>query len=115
MIYAEALNELLDIVGEPCVPPALVRSAARLTGRIDLCLVAIRDGTMVARSAAETVRLEPSVRFLDYLGAARAGEWERALAIESEMLRSEPEAGRKRVRRVPAARYDDLESRPAHG
>jgi len=81
MIYAEALQELLGIVSRPGVPQGMARSAARLSLRIDLCLVAAR-----AAAAAHGVTLEPSAGFLEYLSAARVGDWRLAEAVERKML-----------------------------
>jgi hypothetical protein len=82
MIYLEALHELLSIVGQPGVPGELVKSAARLTDRLELCLVTVSD-----RSAPiPSVHLEASPGFLDFLSAARDGEWRRAVAIAKHML-----------------------------
>ena len=86
MIYLEALHELLSIVGQPCVPRDMVQSAARLTDRLELCLVTVSDqGTPMP-----SVRLEASPGFLDFLGAARDGEWRRAVAIAKGMQATGP-------------------------
>jgi len=94
MIYAEALRELLVIVSAPGVPREMARSAARLSERVDLCLVV--SGTGVAsRGDAQAVRLEPSSAFLDYLSAARARDWGLARALEREMLAARPAIDRR--------------------
>jgi hypothetical protein len=94
MIYLEALHELLSIVEQPGVPRDMVQSAARLTDRLELCLVTVSDQSM----PMPTVRLEASPGFLNFLGAARDGEWRRAVAIAKGMLAAGP------VRRLEAER-----------
>jgi len=82
MVYLEALHELRSIVERPGVPGDMVQIAARLTDRLELCLITVSD-----RSAAKpSVRLEASPGFLDFLNAARDGEWRRAAAVAKGML-----------------------------
>jgi len=89
MTYLEALHELLSIVRQPGVPRDMVQSAARLTDRLELCLVTVSDQA----EPVPSVQLEASPIFLDFLGAAREGEWRRAVALAKGMLATRP-AGR---------------------
>ncbi len=100
MIYLEALRELLSIVRQPGVPRDLVQNAARLTERLELCLVTVSDQA----APMPVVQLDASTGFLDVLGAARDGDWRRASAVAKGMLAA------------PPARRFDLErvARPGH-
>ena len=82
MIYLEALQELLLIVRQPGVPRDMVRNAAKLTERIELCLVSVTD----QYSPVPAVRLEATPGFLDFLQAARGQEWRRAVALARALM-----------------------------
>jgi hypothetical protein len=86
MIYLEALHELLSIIRQPGVPRDLVQNAARLTERLELCLVTVSDQSM----PMPAVQLEASAGFLEFLGAARDGDWRRASAIAKGVLAAAP-------------------------
>ncbi len=86
MIYLEALRELLSIVRQPGVPRDLVLSAARLTERLELCLVTVSDQAALM----PIVQLDASAGFLDVLAAARDSDWRRASAIAKGMLATPP-------------------------
>jgi hypothetical protein len=86
MIYREALTELLDIVSQPAVPGEMIESAARLAGRVDLCLVAKRGALAAPIADAAGIRFEPSDEFLRYLSAVRAQNWPQALDIEHRLV-----------------------------
>jgi hypothetical protein len=91
MIYLEALRELLSIVRQPSVPRDMVQSAARLTERLELCLVTVSDAAESDQGTTmPAVQLEASPAFLEFLGAARDGEWRRAVAIAKGMLATRP-------------------------
>jgi hypothetical protein len=106
MIYTEALRELLQIVSQPGVPAEMVRSAARLSGRLDLCLVT----TKTCSVAGQGVQLEPSDAFLDYLSAVRAREWLTAQTLERRLLGTHT-ATLPRRRYHPAAAADAYSDR----
>lgn len=86
MIYLEALHELLSIIRQPGVPRDLVQGAARLTERLELCLVTVSDQA----APMPNVQLDASPAFLDVLGAARDGDWRRASAIVKGVLAAPP-------------------------
>jgi len=107
MSYAEALQELLGIVSRPGVPQGMARSAGRLSLRVDLCLVAAR-----AAAAGHGVTLEPSAGFLEYLSAARVGDWRLAQAVERRMLAAPVPPGQRASKaRLPEPGTAHLELR----
>jgi hypothetical protein len=86
MIYRDALTELLEIVNQPAVPGEMIVSAARLVGRVDLCLVAKCCKFAAPLAGDAEIRFEPSDGFLTFLSAVRARNWPSALDIARRLL-----------------------------